>query len=158
MKIQIETQAPDAVQEFFSSPLSFQQKVTKKKLLIVELILGRMKALGLNRSQLAAKMEVSPARITTMMDGTNNFTIETLMRAADAVDAELEMKVVPKDHKVLTTVKVQPPSPKLSATNEALAKMPLKRLPVEKVRAQVIQHLSEAKSEILRSGRAVKAR
>jgi plasmid maintenance system antidote protein VapI len=100
MKIQIETQAADAVQKFFSSPLSFQQKVTRKKLLIVELILGRMKALGLNRSQLAAKMEVSPARITTMMDGTNNFTIETLMRAADAVDAELEMTVVPKDHKV----------------------------------------------------------
>jgi len=59
-----------------------------------------MKALGLNRSQLAAKMEVSPARITTMMDGTNNFTIETLMRAAEAVDAELEMTVIPKDHKV----------------------------------------------------------
>jgi len=100
MKIQIESQASDAVQEFFSSPLSFHQKVTMKKLLIVEMILGRMKALGLNRIQLAAKMEVSPARITTMMDGTNNFTIETLMRAAEAVDAELEMTVVPKDHKV----------------------------------------------------------
>jgi transcriptional regulator with XRE-family HTH domain len=97
MKIQIETRAPDAVQEFFSAPLTFAQKVTVKKLLIVERILERMKALGLNRSQLAAKMAVSPARITTMMDGTNNFTIETLMRAADAVDAELELAVVPRD-------------------------------------------------------------
>jgi transcriptional regulator with XRE-family HTH domain len=100
MKIQIENQPADAMQGFFSSPLSFQQKVTVKKLLIVERILERMKALGLNRSQLAAKMEVSPARITTMMDGTNNFTIETLMRAANAVDAELEMAIVPCDHKV----------------------------------------------------------
>ena len=44
-------------------------RVRVKKLLIVEQILERMKALGLNRSKLAAKMEVSPARITPMMDG-----------------------------------------------------------------------------------------
>jgi len=100
MKIIIEKHQPDAVQEFFSAPLAFDQKVTVKKLLIVERLLERMKALGLNRSRLAGKMGVSPARITTMMDGTNNFTIETLMRAADAVDAELEMTVVPKDHKI----------------------------------------------------------
>lgn len=100
MRIEIEHRKPDAVQSFFSSPLTFPQKVTMKKLLIVERILERMKALGLNRSQLAARMNVSSARITTMMDGTNNFTIETLMRAAEAVDAELEMTVVPKDHKV----------------------------------------------------------
>ena len=100
MKIQIESQAPDQVQAFFSAPLSFAQKVTVKKLLIVERILERMKALGLNRTQLASKMEVSSARITTMKDGTNNFTIETLMRAADAVEAELELTIVPKDHKI----------------------------------------------------------
>jgi len=45
-------------------------------------------------------MGISSGRITTMMDGTNNFTMETLMRAAEAVDAELEMTIVPKDHKV----------------------------------------------------------
>ncbi len=100
MKIVIEHRKPDAVQEFFSAPLDFDQKVTVKKLLIVERILERMKALGLNRSRLAGKMGISPARVTTMMDGTNNFTIETLMRAADAVDAELEMTIVPKDHKI----------------------------------------------------------
>lgn len=99
MKIIIEHRRPDAVQEFFSSPLSFDQKVTVKKLLIVERLLARMKELGLNRSQLAEKMGVSSARITTMMDGTNNFTIETLMRAAHALDAELEMAIVPADHK-----------------------------------------------------------
>lgn len=100
MKIIIEKRPPDAVQEFFSAPLAFDQKVTVKKLLIVERLLERMKALGLNRTQLAAKMGVSSARVTTMMDGTNNFTIETLMRAADAVDADFEMTIVPKDHKI----------------------------------------------------------
>lgn len=100
MKITIEKRSPDAVQDFFSSPLTFDQKVTVKKLLIVERLLERMKILGLNRTQLAAKMGISSARVTTMMDGTNNFTIETLMRAADAVDADFEMTIVPKDHKV----------------------------------------------------------
>ena len=100
MKIQITTQQPDEVQRFFSAPLSFSQKVVVKKLLIVEQILVRMKALGLNRSKLAARMEISPARVTTMMDGTNNFTIETLMRAADAVEGELALTIVPKGHQV----------------------------------------------------------
>ena len=55
-------------------------------------------------------------------------------------------------------VKTNPPSEKLTAINSALSRMPLKQLPVEKVRAQVIQHLSESKSEILRSGRVAKGR
>jgi hypothetical protein len=55
-------------------------------------------------------------------------------------------------------VNVNPPSQKLVAINNTLSSMPLKRFPVEKVRAQVIQHLSESKSEILRSGRVAKAR
>lgn len=100
MKIQIETRKPDPVQSFFSAPLSFAQRVTVKKLLITEKLLERMQALGLNRKQLASNMEVSPARITTMMDGTNNFTLETLMRAAEAVDADVELAIVPKDHQV----------------------------------------------------------
>lgn len=100
MKIQITHRKPDEIQRFFSAPLSFTQKVTVKKLLIVEQILERMKALGLNRSKLAARMEVSPARVTTMMDGTNNFTIETLMRAADAVECDLALTIVPKGHQV----------------------------------------------------------
>ena len=55
MKIKITTQKPDEVQRFFSAPLSFSQKVTMKKLLIVEQILERMKALDLNRSKLTTR-------------------------------------------------------------------------------------------------------
>ena len=100
MKITITKQKPDAVQRFFSAPLSFSQKVVVKKLLIVEQLLERMKSIGLNRCKLAEKMAVSPARITSMLDGTNNFTIETLMRAADAVDGELSMTIAPKGQQV----------------------------------------------------------
>jgi len=54
MKIIIEKRAPDAVQEFFSAPLTFGQNVTVKKLLIGEQLQERMKAVGLNRTELAA--------------------------------------------------------------------------------------------------------
>ncbi len=100
MKIKITKQKPDKIQRFFSEPLSFSQKVVVKKLLIVEQLLERMKAIGLNRCKLAEKMAVSPARITSMLDGTNNFTMETLMRAADAVEGELSLTIAPKGQQI----------------------------------------------------------
>jgi hypothetical protein len=45
-------------------------------------------------------------------------------------------------------MKVKQPSPKTIAISNALSSAPPKRLPVEQVRAQVIQHLSESKSEM----------
>ena len=53
-------------------------------------------------------------------------------------------------------VDVIPPSTKLSAINKALSSKPLKPLFVEKMRAQVIEHLSESKSEMLKSGHGAK--
>ncbi len=100
MKITVTTQEPDDVQKLFSRPLDLKQRVEVKKLQVVESLLRAMKSLGMNRSQLAEKMGVSPARITSMLDGTNNFTIETLMRAAESVDGELEVMIAPKNHKV----------------------------------------------------------
>ncbi|MDB6132297.1 MAG: hypothetical protein JWM59_540 [Verrucomicrobiales bacterium] len=58
----------------------------------------------------------------------------------------------------MAPVKVQRPSISLTAANKKLSSMPVKRLPVEVVRAQVIQNLVEAKSEIPRSGHDLKRR
>jgi hypothetical protein len=55
-------------------------------------------------------------------------------------------------------MKILPPFKKLAASNDAIAKLPLKRLPVEQVRAQVIQHLSESKLEMLKAGHGTKVR
>jgi len=41
--------------------------------------------------------------------------------------------------------KVIPPSKKLQAVNAALARMPIKQIPVSVVRAQVVQHLAESR-------------
>jgi hypothetical protein len=44
-------------------------------------------------------------------------------------------------------MKIRPPSPQTVAIGNAPSSAPPKRLTVEQVRAQVIQHLSESKSE-----------
>jgi hypothetical protein len=48
-------------------------------------------------------MDSSPSRITSLLSGTNNFTIETMVRAARAVGA--------KYHQGLTPDSESPPRP-----------------------------------------------
>ena len=54
-----------------------------------------MKEQGISRSELAKRMGVQPSRVTSMMTGSNNFTIETLVRAGRAVGADIELHFVP---------------------------------------------------------------
>ena len=99
MKIKITSRKADPLQKLFQAPPSFPQRVETKKLRIVEMILRQMENLGLNRTKLAEKMGVGPSRITSMLDGTNNFTLETIMKVADAVESEVELTITPKTHK-----------------------------------------------------------
>jgi len=57
---------------------------------------------------------------------------------------------------MVTAMEVKAPSQALVKTNAKLSKTPQKPLSVTQARAQVIQHLSEAKLEILKSGRVIK--
>lgn len=100
MKINIIRKEPSAVQKFFSKPLNFSQRVEKKKLQIAGMICKQMEAMGLNRTKLAKKMEVNPSRVTAMLDGSQNLTIETIMRASEALDQKFECALVPKEHVV----------------------------------------------------------
>ena len=49
-------------------------------------------------------------------------------------------------------MKVKPPSPGTIAISNGLSSAPPKRLSVEQVRAQVSQHLSESKTEMVSKG------
>lgn len=66
------------------------------KLAIVEVLLQFMKREGINRSELAARMQVPNSRITKMLSGDSNLTIDTLVRAGHAVGADLTQTFVPK--------------------------------------------------------------
>jgi len=98
-----QTTHPDPLQELFLSTPSLEEEVDFKKLMIVEDILRLMQEMGMNKKELAEKMGVVPSRITSMLTGTNNMTIETLVRAADAVGGSLEQTIIPKGKKIKWT-------------------------------------------------------
>lgn len=52
-------------------------------------MLARMKELGITRSDLAKKMGVSRAYISRVLQGTTNFTLESMVKIAIALKAEL---------------------------------------------------------------------
>lgn len=54
---------------------------------------------------------------------------------------------------MVSAMEVKSPSAKLVARSNALSSAPCKSLPMGKVRQQVIQHLVEAKAEILKLGK-----
>ncbi len=97
MKIVIEHSKPgqNPVADLFAEPMSIEEEAEFKKLMIAEELLQLMEQKRISRSQLAEKMGVQPSRITAMMKGTNNFTIETLVKAGRAVGAELHQHFVP---------------------------------------------------------------
>ncbi len=87
MKVEI-TKGKSLVAEFFAAPASIEEESERQKLLFVEELLEIMKTQGISRAELARRMDARPSRITSMLTGTNNFTIETMVRAARAVGAK----------------------------------------------------------------------
>jgi transcriptional regulator with XRE-family HTH domain len=61
-----------------------------------EQLVRQMSSLGINKAELAERFESSPAYITKMLKGENNFTIETMVKAARALDSAVEIRVCPK--------------------------------------------------------------
>ncbi len=66
-----------------------------------EAIVERMEALGLTRTELAARMGVSRARVTQVLSGTDNLTLKTLVAVANALDSSVELKVEPRPRKAV---------------------------------------------------------
>ena len=108
----------DALVKAFAAPYSIESEAEYRKLMIVEELLTLMAERGISRTELARRMEVQPSRITSMLTGTNNFTIETLVRAGRAVGADIELHFVPvkKDE-------VKGKSAKPKATEESISKV-----------------------------------
>lgn len=59
---------------------------------------GRLMAeQGINQAELARRLGVSRAYVTRLFNGTFNPTVETLTKVALALDARVELRLVPKD-------------------------------------------------------------
>jgi predicted transcriptional regulator len=87
----IKSAKPTALQKLISElPFDPASEAEFKGLMFVEELLTLMKEQGINRTQLAKRMGVGPSRVTAMLNGGSNFTLETLIRASRAVGANLE--------------------------------------------------------------------
>lgn len=61
-----------------------------------------MQRQGIGKKQLAEKMGVSPSMMTRIMKGDHNVTIETMAKAAFALDMQLDIQLkskAPKEHR-----------------------------------------------------------
>ena len=50
----------------------------------------------INRTELAAKLKVSPARVTKILHGDSNLTMDVMFRLVDALEHKLHINVAPK--------------------------------------------------------------
>ncbi|MDD5268733.1 MAG: helix-turn-helix transcriptional regulator [Methylococcales bacterium] len=62
--------------------------------------LNRMfKRSGMSQVEFASKIDSSPAYVTKVFRGDTNFTIETMVKLASAVDGDLHIQITPKNIK-----------------------------------------------------------
>jgi len=90
---------PTKLQKAFEQPFDASSEAEFKGLMFVEELLKLMKKQGVNRTELAKRMGVQPSRVTAMLNGTSNFTLETQIRASRAVGATIEQALCPDDMK-----------------------------------------------------------
>ena len=83
------------------------------KLEFTEEMLARMKERGVTKSRLAATLGAQPALVTRLVSGHNNFTIETMVRIARALDCEFRCHLQPAGTKAcwIDVLKHEPKRP-----------------------------------------------
>ena len=72
-------------------------KREKIVLALTEEMIALMEQQGINKSVLADRMETSKPYITKVMSGTANFTLESMIQIADALNSELSVHLTAKD-------------------------------------------------------------
>jgi len=79
----------------FAQPASVVEEAELRKLEFAETLVELMKEKKISRKHLAEIMGVQPSRVTSLLSGENNFTIETMVKAARAVKATYHHVLVP---------------------------------------------------------------
>ena len=67
----------------------------KAKLAIAGSLTDQMEKLGINRTQLAQRLNVSAGRVTQILAGYSNLTIDTLVAAALGLEATVYFELLP---------------------------------------------------------------
>jgi len=90
------------------------------KLEFTEEMLARMKEAGVRKSQLAASLGAKPAFVTRLVSGHNNFTLETMVRVARALNCGFRTHLEPAGTKAcwIDVLKDEPQRPRAAWTTE----------------------------------------
>lgn len=99
MKIEI-SKAQNPVASLFAQAPSEVAEAEALKVAFADELAAFMKQNGVSKTELARRMGIQPSRVTSMLSGTSNFTIDTMVRAARAVGASLHQKLLPAGKKV----------------------------------------------------------
>lgn len=62
---------------------------------ITEEIVARMEELGVNRTELAERINVSKAMVSKLLNGYENVTLKTLVKIASGIDCEVSVTLPP---------------------------------------------------------------
>jgi transcriptional regulator with XRE-family HTH domain len=76
---------------------------------VVDQIVERMREKGVSRSELARSLGVSAAYVTKVLNRRANFTLESLGRLADALDARLTVSLEPRPPAPTPGARTPPP-------------------------------------------------
>lgn len=75
---------------------SEEAEIEKAKLEFTEELLAIMEQANISRTDLARSLNVKPSRITSLLRGLNNFTLETMVRLCRAVKARYRHHIQPE--------------------------------------------------------------
>lgn len=95
---------PDQIQADLQAMLSKAQqthayKLETAKVEFTEGVVTLMERHGITQSELAKRIDVSPAYITKILRGTTNFTLDTMVKISSALDAEYCSHLQPAGHR-----------------------------------------------------------
>ncbi len=83
------------------APASHEYRKESVILDFTEDLVARMDALGISRSALARRLGASPAYVTKILRGNANFTLDSLVKIADAVGCQLSTHLTPCDREAM---------------------------------------------------------
>jgi transcriptional regulator with XRE-family HTH domain len=81
---------------FSSARATIAYKVQGVIIEITEQIFEKMNAMGMSKSQLASKINASAPYITKLLRGKTNFTAESIVKVANALNCDVEVRLVPR--------------------------------------------------------------
>lgn len=82
-----------------------------------EEIVARMEQLGVSKSELANRLGKTPQFVTKLLHGSNNFTLETMVKVARQLNAEVRVHLQPEGtiSEWISVLKKETPQPEASA-------------------------------------------